>query len=73
MEDIQAFFREGDIMVVDRGFQDSVDFLESMNIHTKMTHFLSKNKSQHTTCEANESRLVTSVRYLFISKINTGF
>ena len=49
-------------MVVDRGFRDAVGILKDFGINAQMPHFLNKSPKQHTTEEANESRLVTKVR-----------
>lgn len=49
---------------MDRGFRDCLDFLSELGIDSKMPHFLPKNQNQHTTTESNESRIVTSVRYV---------
>lgn len=55
--------KPGDYVIVDRGFRDSLDLIDSLLLKSKMPHFLEKNKKQHTIEEANESRIVTSLRY----------
>lgn len=50
-----------DIFIVDKGFRDSVEDLEGYGFKVMMPAFLN-NQKQHTTAEANSSRLVTSVR-----------
>lgn len=63
-EDIRNWFNEGDVLIVDRGFRDVTDFLNDCGINTEMPHFLKKAEKQHSTEEANESRLVTKVRWV---------
>lgn len=58
--------KPGDYMIVDRGFRDSLDLMDSLLIQSKMPHYLEKNKKQHTTEEANETRIITSLRYYVI-------
>lgn len=60
---LRAWLKKDDVLVVDRGFRDCIDYLEEMDIIAKMPHFL-ENQKQHSTEEANESRLVTSVRWV---------
>lgn len=52
-----------DILVVDRGFRDSIETLEEYNLIPKMPAFLKKG-SQHDALTANESRLVTKIRWV---------
>jgi hypothetical protein len=61
---LRQWLQENDIMIVDRGYRDSLDFLESLNIRTKMPSYLRKGNKQHTVEEANESRLVTKTRWV---------
>jgi hypothetical protein len=56
--------REGDVFVVDRGFKDSVDFLNELGITTEMPAFLDKGQKQLTTEQSNTSRLVTKIRWV---------
>ena len=51
-------------MVVDRGFRDSVNFLEENGFKVEMPIYLPKGCKQHSTEEANLSRLVTKVRWV---------
>ena len=61
INDLEDNFEPEDIFVVDRGFRDCLNYLESKNFEYKMPAFLQKAK-QHTDLEANSSRLVTKVR-----------
>lgn len=62
-EKFSQFFKTGDIFVVDRGFRDCVEFLEALGIDVFMPNFLYIGK-QHTTQEANNSRIVTKNRWV---------
>lgn len=64
VENITEWFQENDVLVVDRGFRDATDVLKEFGINAYMPHFLNKTQKQHTTEEANESRLVTKVRWV---------
>jgi len=58
------WLREGDIVVVGRGFRDSVEFLNDLGIKTEMPVFLKRGQKQHTVEESNSSRLVTKIRWV---------
>ena len=58
-EDIRNWFREGDVLIVDRRFRDVTELLNECGIKTAMSHFLNKSEKQYSTEEANDSRLVT--------------
>ena len=62
--DLADWVSEGDVCVVDRGFRDVLDVFEGLGLETKMPSYLKKGISQHTTKEANDSRLVTKVRWV---------
>ncbi len=57
------FFKENDAFVVDRGFRDCVDFLAELGFNVYMPNFL-YNGSQHSDMEANNSRLITKIRWV---------
>ena len=63
IEEIQGWLKEDDIIVVDRGFRDSIELLESeFGIKCKMPAF---NKgTQFSDADSNSSRLVTKVRWV---------
>lgn len=46
IEDICDWVREEDIFVIDRGFRDSLDFLEEMGIQAQMPSFMTKGEKQ---------------------------
>jgi len=59
-----SFFKEGDLFVWDRGFRDSEQLIRNMGIDTSMPSFLPPGQAQFTTAEANESRLITKIRWV---------
>ena len=63
-EDILDWVKPNDVLVVDRGFRDSFDDLHKFGYKTKMPYFLSKRANQFTTDEANQTRLVTKIRWV---------
>lgn len=63
-EDSKQWFRNGDVFLVDRGFRDAVEFLENNNISVRMPPFLKKKEKQHSTEDANLSRMITKVRWI---------
>lgn len=62
--------QRGDIFMVDRGFRDSKDLIESNGFVVKMPEFIQKNdkNGQLTTHKANKSRLVTANRFAIESR-----
>lgn len=64
-DQVNYLLREGDIVVLDRGFRDVITVCEDkFKLQTKMPHFLDKKKKQFTTTQANESRLCTKIRWV---------
>ena len=61
IQDFREFLQEGDVLVVDRGFRDSLSMLADLGIKAEMPALLSKGQKQLSTGEANASRLVTKV------------
>ncbi|CAF3854928.1 unnamed protein product [Rotaria sp. Silwood1] len=57
----------GDVIVVDRGFRDVLEDLNKFGYTTKMPSFIGKGQKQFTTIEANETRLVTKIRWVIES------
>ena len=60
---IQTWLKALDILVLDRGFRDCLEFLECLGYKCESPPFLGKDK-QHTTQEANLSRLITKIRWV---------
>lgn len=61
-EDVLNWVEENDVFIVDRGFRDSMSYLEELGIKAVMPAFMSKGEKQMSTQDANESRLVTKVK-----------
>jgi len=63
INDLENYFQKLDVFVVDRGFRDSLEYLETRGYSTKMPSFLGKQK-QHNSIESNNSRLITKIRWV---------
>lgn len=61
-EDVLNWVEENDVFIVDRGFRDSMSYLEELGIKAVMPAFMTKGEKQMSTQDANESRLVTKVK-----------
>ena len=59
---IRELFREGDILLLDRGFRDAMSSKYKLN--TKMPSLIKNGENQLTTEEANKSRCVTKCRWV---------
>ena len=68
-ESIVQWLEKGDILVVDRGLHDALDYLHLMGYQTYMPPFLTKGTKQYPTDIANQSRFVTKVRWVIESAI----
>jgi len=68
VEEMRAWFKEGDIVLVDRGYRDATDFLVGLGISYQMPAFLQRNERQLSTEDANRSRLVTKSRWIVESR-----
>jgi len=67
---IMGFAEPGDILVWDRGFRDANELASNLGFTVHMPHFLPRGQSQHTTIEANESRMVTKIRWV-VESVNS--
>ncbi|XP_071181323.1 uncharacterized protein [Mytilus edulis] len=63
-EGMNEWLQQDDVCIVDRGFRDVVEYLEQQGYSVQMPLYLKKGQKQHTTEEANSSRLVTKVRWI---------
>ncbi|XP_025264350.1 uncharacterized protein LOC112637886 [Camponotus floridanus] len=63
-ERMREWFRDGDILIVDRGYRDATELLARLGIIWKMPARLQQGRNQITTEEANDSRLVTKTRWI---------
>ena len=66
-ENIIQWLQKGDILVIDRGFHDALDYLHKHNYQTFMPAFLNKNSKQLSTRTGNETRFVTKIRWIIES------
>ncbi|CAF2081811.1 unnamed protein product, partial [Rotaria magnacalcarata] len=62
-ENILNWLKKDDIVVVDRGFRDSVHTMESLGLNVVLPPFLN-GRRQFTTTEVNQSKYVTKVRWV---------
>lgn len=67
-DNIAQFFEPGDIFLIDRGFRDSIDFLQNRGYVCKMPPFLKNGQKHFNTTEANEARLITKSRCIVESR-----
>ncbi|CAF4200472.1 unnamed protein product, partial [Rotaria sordida] len=69
-DDILNWIQENDILILDRGFRDSLGVLKSLGIDVAMPSFLSPNQKQFDVQEANNSRFVTMLRWV-VESVNS--
>lgn len=69
-KNLDNFFRQNDLFVIDRGFRDALLFLQNKGYNYRMPSFLGATQKQHTAAEANTSRLVTKIRWI-IESVNS--
>ena len=60
-EDIRQWIQPEDTFIVDRGFRDSLAYLEELEVKAQMPSFMAKGEKQMAEDDANTSRLVTKV------------
>jgi hypothetical protein len=63
-DDILNWVEENDIMILDRGFRDSLGVLKSLGIDVAMPSFLGPKQKQFDVQQANNSRFVTMLRWV---------
>lgn len=63
-EEIKTWLQEDNILIVDRGFRDSAGVLADLGIQMEMPSYLQRGHKQHTTEDANSSRLITKIRWI---------
>ena len=61
--ELREWHDDGDIMIWHRDFRDVIQTLTDLGYEVKSPAYLDKFQAQHSTVEANESRLVTKVRW----------
>lgn len=52
---------EKDVLIVDRGFRDSLELLQELSIRAKMPSFVQKGESDLSVEESNITGLVTKI------------
>lgn len=63
-EDINDWFGEGDIIIIDRGYRDVIPLLEESGLICRMPPLLEAGEHQLSTEDANESRVITKTRWI---------
>ena len=53
-----------DILIADRGFRDVKEFLEQIGLKVHYPRFMARGQTQLEDLEANQSRLVTKIRWV---------
>ena len=66
-ENIAQWLQKRDIIVIDRGFRDALDYLHSKGYQTYMPSSLVKGTKKFTAESANQTRIVTKVRWVIES------
>ena len=69
---MRQYFRNGDVMILDRGFRDSISLLRSLNYSVHYPLSLEPGEHQLSTQSANESRKVTLCRWV-VEVVNGRF
>ena len=68
IEALRNWFQNGDIVLVDRGYRDVIPFLNRLGISYKMPALLERGQHQLTTEQANDSRIITKMRWIVESR-----
>ncbi|CAF4809681.1 unnamed protein product [Rotaria magnacalcarata] len=63
-EGIIDWLEPNDVLIVDRGFRDSLPLLNNLGYKTYMPTFLKQADKQLSTTDANQTRLVTKIRWV---------
>ena len=66
-ENINQRLQKDDIIVIDRGFRDALDYLQKYECKTLMPAFLDRSAKQFSTGTGNETRFVTKIRWIIES------
>lgn len=69
---LRSYLRINDILLLDRGFRDSIPLLESCNIKVFKPETLNAGETQLTTIQANKTRFVTLCRWV-VEVVNGRF
>lgn len=63
-ETMKSWLNKDDVMIVDKVFRDSMNFLYELGIKTEMPKCLKKGEKQHDVEDSNSSRLTTKIRWI---------
>ena len=66
-QNINQWLQKGDIIVIDRGFRDALDYLQKYEYKTLMPAFIDRSAKQFSTGTGNETRFVTKIRWIIES------
>ncbi|KAI5646494.1 gag-polypeptide of LTR copia-type domain-containing protein [Phthorimaea operculella] len=61
---IHMYLNDGDVFILDRGFRDAIDTLESHGYEAHMPESLTRGQTQYTTVQANKTRKITKCRWV---------
>ena len=64
ISDLRTWLNEEDIFIVDRGFRDVLELLESSGFESHMPSYLKQGQTQHEGIEANNDRRCTKTRWV---------
>ncbi|KAL0850182.1 hypothetical protein ABMA28_012054 [Loxostege sticticalis] len=70
--ELRRYFQPNDVFILDRGFRDSVPFLESLGYRVHKPESLEEGETQLSTIKANKSRCVTLCRWV-VEVVNGRF
>ena len=66
-ENINQWLQKGDIIVIDRGFRDALDYLQKYEYKTLTPAFLDRGAKQFSTGTGSETRFVNKIRSIIDS------
>lgn len=64
IEEFKQWVCENGVIIVDRGFRDSVELLHEIGMRTEMPSFVKKGESQLPVDESITTRLITKIRWI---------
>ena len=60
--DLSVLCQDNDVYFIDRGFRDVIEDFQALDDDAKMPSLLFKKHSQLSAIDANESRMITTIR-----------
>ena len=63
-EALLSWVQDNDIMILDRGFRDSLGLLKAFGIDAAMPSFLGREREQFNVYDANRSRFIAKLRWV---------